>query len=52
MKKLLFNLLFSLIGVVVFAQVTTSSIKGVISDETNAGLPGANASWITLYFLT
>ena len=25
-----------------FSQVTTSSIKGLISDETNAGLPGAN----------
>ena len=25
-----------------FAQVTTSSIKGAISDEANAGLPGAN----------
>ena len=25
-----------------FSQVTTSSIKGAISDETNAGLPGAN----------
>ena len=25
-----------------FSQVTTSSIKGVISDETNVGLPGAN----------
>jgi hypothetical protein len=25
-----------------FSQVTTSSIKGVISDETNSGLPGAN----------
>ena len=32
MKKLLTTLFFSLMGVLAFAQVTTSSIKGVISD--------------------
>jgi len=42
MKKLLITLSFFLMGIVAFAQVTTSSIKGVILDETNAGLPGAN----------
>jgi len=42
MKKLLTTLFFAFMCVTAFAQVTTSSIKGVISDETNSGLPGAN----------
>ena len=42
MKKILF-LIFSLAFVgITFSQVTTSSIKGIISDENQAELPGAN----------
>lgn len=42
MKKLLlfFALIFS--SVIMMAQVTTSSIKGLILDDTNQPLPGAN----------
>jgi hypothetical protein len=42
MKKLLTILCIGFTLSMSFAQVTTSSIKGVISDETNAELPGAN----------
>ena len=42
MKKILF-FIFSLAFVgITFSQVTTSSIKGIISDENQAELPGAN----------
>ena len=42
MKKLLIFFIFIFNCSLSFSQVTTSSIKGVISDETNSGLPGAN----------
>ena len=42
MKKLLIFVSFIFTCSLSFSQVTTSSIKGVISDETNSGLPGAN----------
>ena len=42
MKKLLILFIFFFACSLSFSQVTTSSIKGAISDETNAGLPGAN----------
>jgi len=42
MKKLITLFIFIFTCSLSFSQVTTSSIKGVISDETNAGLPGAN----------
>ena len=42
MKKLTTLALTLLVGLSAFAQVTTSSIKGAITDETNAALPGAN----------
>jgi len=42
MKKLLIFFIFIFTCSLSFSQVTTSSIKGVISDETNSGLPGAN----------
>ena len=42
MKKLVTLFIFIFTCSLSFSQVTTSSIKGVISDETSAGLPGAN----------
>ena len=42
MKKLITLFIFIFTCALSFSQVTTSSIKGLISDETNAGLPGAN----------
>jgi hypothetical protein len=42
MKKLITLFIFIFTCSFSFSQVTTSSIKGVIFDETNAGLPGAN----------
>lgn len=42
MKKLITLFMFIFTCFLSFSQVTTSSIKGVISDETNVGLPGAN----------
>ena len=42
MKKLITLYMFIFTCSLSFSQVTTSSIKGVISDETNVGLPGAN----------
>jgi hypothetical protein len=42
MKKLTTLFIFVFTCSLSFSQVTTSSIKGVIFDETNAGLPGAN----------
>lgn len=42
MKKLTTLALTLLVGLSAFAQVTTSSIKGAITDETNVALPGAN----------
>ncbi|MDC0463889.1 carboxypeptidase regulatory-like domain-containing protein [Flavobacteriaceae bacterium] len=42
MKKLLTFFIFIFTCSLSFSQVTTSSIKGVISDETSSGLPGAN----------
>ena len=42
MKSIITLLMFILTCSLSFSQVTTSSIKGLISDETNAGLPGAN----------
>jgi hypothetical protein len=42
MKKLITLFIFIFTCSFSFSQVTTSSIKGVISDETNSGLPGAN----------
>ena len=42
MKKLITLFMFIFTCSLSFSQVTTSSIKGVISDETNVGLPGAN----------
>ena len=42
MKKLITLFIFIFTCSLSFSQVTTSSIKGVIFDETNAGLPGAN----------
>lgn len=42
-KQLLFSMLIAVISVVsVFSQVTTSKIQGVVSDDTSAGLFGAN----------
>ena len=42
-KKLLFSLLLTVILVVTgFSQVTTSKIQGQVSDNTGAGLFGAN----------
>ena len=42
MKKLVTLFIFIFTCSLSFSQVTTSSIKGVISDEASAGLPGAN----------
>ena len=42
MKPILTLFIFIFTCSLSFSQVTTSSIKGLISDETNAGLPGAN----------
>ena len=42
MKQISTLLIFIFTCTLCFSQVTTSSIKGLISDETNAGLPGAN----------
>ena len=42
MKPILTLFIFIFTCSLSFLQVTTSSIKGLISDETNAGLPGAN----------
>lgn len=42
MKQFITLIMFIFICSLSFSQVTTSSIKGVISDETNVGLPGAN----------
>ena len=42
MKKLLTLFIFFFTCSLSFSQVTTSSIKGVVSDETSSGLPGAN----------
>lgn len=42
MKKLITLFVFIFACSLSFSQVTTSSIKGTISDETNTGLPGAN----------
>ncbi|MDT8416528.1 MAG: carboxypeptidase-like regulatory domain-containing protein, partial [Lutibacter sp.] len=42
-KQLLYSMLIAIFSVVsVFSQVTTSKIQGVVSDETSAGLFGAN----------
>ena len=42
-KQLLFSMLIAIFSAVsVFSQVTTSKIQGVVSDETSAGLFGAN----------
>lgn len=42
-KQFLFSMLIALFSVVsLFSQVTTSKIQGVVSDETSAGLFGAN----------
>lgn len=42
MKKLITLFMFIFTCSLSFSQVTTSSIKGLISDDTNVGLPGAN----------
>ena len=42
MKKQLLTLLIMLCSVIAFAQVTTSNIKGLILDESDQPLPGAN----------
>ncbi|MDG2498309.1 MAG: TonB-dependent receptor [Flavobacteriaceae bacterium] len=42
MKRIITLFIFIFTCSLSFSQVTTSSIKGLISDETNAGLPGAN----------
>ena len=42
MKRIITLFMFIFTCALSFSQVTTSSIKGLISDETNAGLPGAN----------
>ncbi|MCK5401926.1 MAG: carboxypeptidase regulatory-like domain-containing protein, partial [Flavobacteriaceae bacterium] len=42
MKKITLSFLLMLFGIVAFAQVTTSNIKGLILDETSQPLPGAN----------
>jgi Carboxypeptidase regulatory-like domain len=42
MKKITLSFLFMCVGLIAFAQVTTSSIKGLILDETSQPLPGAN----------
>ena len=42
MKRIIAPFIFIFTCSLSFSQVTTSSIKGLISDETNAGLPGAN----------
>jgi hypothetical protein len=42
MKKLLTLFIFFFTCSLSFSQVTTSSIKGVVSDETSSGFPGAN----------
>jgi len=42
MKKQLLTLLLMLSAVFAFGQVTTSNIKGLILDESNEPLPGAN----------
>jgi hypothetical protein len=42
-KQLLFSMLIAVFSVVsLFSQVTTSKIQGVVSDDTSAGLFGAN----------
>ncbi|PKP13243.1 MAG: TonB-dependent receptor [Bacteroidetes bacterium HGW-Bacteroidetes-3] len=42
-KQLLFSMLIAVFSIVsVFSQVTTSKIQGVVSDDTSAGLYGAN----------
>lgn len=43
-KKLFFTTLFLLLNVVLFAQVTTSKIKGIVTDETGEALFGATIS--------
>ncbi len=42
MKKITLSFLFMFIGIVTYAQVTTSNIKGLILDENSQPLPGAN----------
>ena len=42
MKPIITLFMFIFTCTLSFSQVTTSSIKGAISDETNTGLPGAN----------
>ena len=42
MKKLVISFAFLFVGVFAFSQVTTSNIKGLVLDETNETLPGAN----------
>ena len=42
MKKLLTLFIFFFTCSLSFSQVTTSSIKGVVSDKTSSGFPGAN----------
>ena len=42
MKQITTLFMFIFTCALSFSQVTTSSIKGVISDETSVGLPGAN----------
>ncbi len=42
MKKQITLLLIMLIGMIGMAQVTTSNIKGLVVDENNESLPGAN----------
>ena len=42
MKKLLLTFVLMFCSVIAIAQVTTSSIKGLILDETDQPLPGAN----------
>ncbi len=42
MKKTTVSVLFLFFGILAFAQVTTSNIKGLILDESSTPLPGAN----------
>ncbi len=49
MKKLV--VLFLITCGFLTAQVTTSSISGIIVDDANMELEGANAIWIALYIL-
>ncbi len=42
MRRLIISFAFLFFGVFAFSQVTTSNIKGLVLDETNETLPGAN----------